>query len=341
MKFVKLILVNFLFIVLFVGIFESIFGYWFKKNNFGIYIRDQRNIKKNFEVEYNNQKFKYVFERNSLGFVGREVNSEDIKIVFEGGSTGEQMFLPPQFGIVNLINSYFKKDNLEHEIFNASRAGKTLRGYHNDFVYWFPRIDNFKPEIFIFYTGINDSLLNYPKHWDEPKRNSMIEKLEDFVKNNSIIYEFKVKFSNKFSKQIRLKYDLENKSLYNDFKFINYKTASENFKEIDLTSDEKRILENFEKNFNNLSKKIKQTNIKPVFITQVMFNGINNQNLFLINEKLKELCLKNNYAVIKLDEILDNLDKNDFYDSYHPSINGSIKISKIIYPEILKVIEGK
>ena len=106
MKFVKLILVNFLFIVLFVGIFESIFGYWFKKNNFGIYIRDQRNIKKNFEVEYNNQKFKYVFERNSLGFVGREVNSEDIKIVFEGGSTGEQMFLPPQFGIVNLINSY-------------------------------------------------------------------------------------------------------------------------------------------------------------------------------------------------------------------------------------------
>ena len=40
--------------------------------------------------------------------------------------------------------------------------------------------------------------------------------------------------------------------------------------------------------------------IIPVFITQINYDGLSNYNLYLINEKLKEFCKKENYNIIKL-----------------------------------------
>ena len=57
------------------------------------------------------------------------------------------------------MNAFFKKDQIDVNIINASKGGKSTRGYYNDFVEWFPNIKNFNPKIFIFYTGLNDSSL--------------------------------------------------------------------------------------------------------------------------------------------------------------------------------------
>jgi len=319
-------------------LFESIFGYWFKDNNFGIHVRKLRNIEKQFDNDHNGKKYRYTFKRNFHGFIGEEIKPEEIDIVFEGSSTGEQIFIPPEFRIVDQLNFFFKKDQIDVNIKNASKGGKSTRGYYNDFKKWFPKIKNFNPKIFIFYTGINDSLLTLPKNFDETKRVKYFDQIEDYIKNNSIFYEIKAKIRNKYFGKIRKNYGLYEKNLYNDFKYISYQEAKLKFNLNDLNLEEIFLTNNFKKNLLNLDRKIIETKVIPIFITQVRFNGIGTKGLFLINEILKEFCKTRNYDIIKLDEIIKGFEKNDFYDQLHVGINGSKKISRILYPHLKNIL---
>tara|TARA_B110000971_G_C19933630_1_gene465235 strand:+ start:62 stop:1102 length:1041 start_codon:yes stop_codon:yes gene_type:complete len=337
-KILKIIFLN-VFISFFVIVsFELFFGYWFKDNNFGIYIRELRNVEKHYDNTHNEKKYKYTFKRNFYGFIGNEINPKEIKIVFEGGSTGEQLFTPPEFRIVDQLNSFFKKDEININIINASKGGKTTRGYYNDFENWFSKIKDFNPKVFIFYTGLNDASLKLPKHFDNIKRDNYFEQIEDYIKNNSIIYEIKTKVQNKYFGKIRVHYGLYEKNLYNNFKFISYEVAKSKFNLDNLNSEEIFLINNFEKNLLNLDRKIIETKVIPIFITQVKFDGISSKELFLINEALKKFCKIRNYDIIKLDEIIKSFEKNDFYDPAHTGINGSIKISKILYPYLKNIL---
>ena len=335
---IKIVFFNLSIFIILILLFELFFGYWFKKDSFGIYIRDQRNIEKKFDIIHNNNNYKYTFKRNSLGFIGEEIDAKKIKIVFEGGSTGEQLFTPPNYRLVDQFNSYFENDKIDIKIINASKGGKTTRGYYNDFENWFPKIKNFDPKIFIFYTGHNDASLKLPKHFDDIKRENFFDQIEDFIKNNSIIYELKVKIKNQYFGKIRTNYGLYEKDLYDDYKYINYQEAKIKFNLKNLNLEEKNLLNNFEKNLLNLDKKITETKVVPIFITQVRFNGISTKTLFLVNETLKEFCKLRNYHIIKLDEIVEGFEKNDFYDKIHTGINGSQKISKILYPYLKEIL---
>ena len=277
-------------------------------------------------------------KRNSLGFIGEEIDSEKIKVVFEAGSAGEQLFIPPNFRIVDQLNSFLKKDKIDLQIINASTGGKTTRGYYNDFKNWFPKIKNFNTKIFIFYVGNNEAALNLPKHFDNIKREGFLDQLEDYIKNNSAIYEIKVKIQNRFFSKTRKNYGLYKKDLYKDFKFVDHEEAKLKYDLKNLNEIEKKLLNNFKKNLLNLDKKIVETQVIPIFITQVRFDGISKKRLFIINETLKKFCESKNYYIIKLDEIISSFDKGDFYDDVHAGINGSIKISNTIYPDLKKIL---
>ena len=77
--------------------------------------------------------------------------------------------------------------------------------------------------------------------------------------------------------------------------------------------------------------------IKPIIITQIEFDGLKNQKLFLVNEKLKEFSSNNNIPIIKLDEIIE-MELNDFYDTVHTTPKGSKKIAEKIYPYLKKIL---
>ena len=335
-KFLKIIYINFLIFFILVLLFEIIFGYWLKDENFGIFIRDQRNIEKRFETLHKGQKYNYIFKRNSLGFIGEEIDPKKIKVVFEGGSTGEQLFTPPNYRIVDQLNSFLKRDQTDIQIINASKGGKTTRGYYNDFKNWFPKIKNFNPKIFIFYTGHNDASLKIKGQFDKVKRDNSFDQLEDYIKNNSKIYEIKAKIQSKYFGKIRRNYGLYEKDLYFNYRYIDYKEAKIKYNLKDLNTEEENLLKNFEKNLLNLDKKIIETKVIPIFITQVRFDGLGKKTLFLINETLKKFCEERNYDIIKLDEIVEGFEINDFYDDIHTGIDGSIKISKIIYLPLKK-----
>lgn len=337
-KVLKVISYNLLILFIIVLFFELFFGYWFKDENFGIYIRDQRNVERKFDIIHYGQNYKYIFKRNSQGFIGEEIDPKKIKVVFEGGSTGEEQFIPPKSRIVDQLNSFLKNDQIDIKIINASKGGKTTRGYYNDFKSWFPKIKNFKPKIFIFYIGHNDSSLKLPKHFDNVKRVNYFDQLEDYIKNNSVIYEIKVKVQNRYFGKIRTNYGLYEKDLYKDYVFINYQEAKTKFNLDDLNNEELNLLDNFKKNLSNLDKEITRTDVIPIFITQVRFDGISTKTLFIINETLKEFCELRKFHIIKLDEMVESFKKDDFYDKIHTGINGSKKISKILYPKLKEIL---
>ena len=55
-------------------------------------------------AKYEGENYNYTFRRNNFGFIGQDLNPEKIKVLFLGGSTGEQMYIPTKFSIVEQLN---------------------------------------------------------------------------------------------------------------------------------------------------------------------------------------------------------------------------------------------
>jgi len=341
----KILIVNFIVFFLLILFIEIIFGYWLKQNNFGIYMRSERNKNELVTAIHNDKEYNFSYKRNFYAFRGEEFDPSNVKIVFTGGSTANQRFTPAENTIVGILNKNFERRKSKHKIYNAATDGKTTRGYVNDFLYWFPKIPNFEPKFFIFYTGINDRRLGLKKHdlesnkYDFKFATKPIKQVRDYIKNNSVILEKFKKIENKYFPKLIDVYAVSTKELYKDFLYIDYETAKKKYLNKNLTDDEKRLLLIFKKRLENLNNIIKKNNFTPIFITQVKFDGLSEKKLFLINQELKNFCKLNNYYLIPLDELIENMEVDDFYDEIHTSISGSSKIANIIYPRLEKIFK--
>ena len=80
-------------------------------------------------------------------------------------------------------------------------------------------------------------------------------------------------------------------------------------------------------------------NIKPIFITQINYDGLGSPQLFLVNETLKNFCKKNKFAIIKLDEMLHELEIYSFYDTMHTTPIGNKIIANKIFPKLYEIIK--
>ena len=317
---------------------ECIFGYWFKENNFGIYMRSERNRSDLFNVTHNDKEYTFYYKRNFYAFRGDEFDPSDVEVVFEGGSTGNEKFTPEEYTIIGNLNKYFKENNSEIIIYNASTDGKTTRGYVNDFLYWFPKIPNFNPKFFIFYIGMNDRKFQYERY-DYKFPTTRLKKLRDYIKNNSIILEMTKKIENKYFPQLTDVYVVSDKELYKNFVYVNFEAAKKKHSLNNLTEDEKSLLLTFKTRLENLKKIIEKNKFIPIFITQIKFNGLSDKNLFLINQELKRFSKSNNFDLIALDELINNMEINDYFDQLHTSIRGSEKIAMTLYPHLKKILK--
>ena len=337
-KILKIILINFIIFLSLILIFEIFFGYWFKKNNFGFIMRHERQKQIYYETIHDEKKYKFFYKRNFYGFRGEEVDPKNIKIVFLGGSTGNQRVTPENLTIVGLLNTKFLKDGYNFKIYNGSTDGKSTRGYTNDFKYWFPKIPDFNPKIVVFYTGINDSDLLHDDKFDIPWRSSQYEKFRDYIKSNSKIIELIKKIKFKYFIKLKKEYGLAtvSKNLYKNFKYINYIDA----KKLHLDKiPNKLLLSQFQKKLEALDFYIKKYEIIPIFITQIGYDGLSNYNLYLINEKLKEFCKERNYNIIKLDEKIITIETKTFFDPIHTLIKGNKIITNNIYLDLLNTFK--
>ena len=297
-------------------------------------MRKERKINVQREMILNNTKIKHYYKRNFYGFRGEEFDPKNVKIIFEGGSTGNEEMLPEELTIVGNINKLFKKDKLNIKIYNASTNGKSTLGFINDFLYWFPKIPNFKPNYVIFYLGINDEHLT--THYDYKVSNKNIDKIKDYIKNNSFIVDRYKNIKNKyFPSKDSLPYGLYNEKLYDNFNYQNFLYAKNKYAITEGSQDD--YIKSYIVRLNYLKSILKKNNILPIFITQVEYDGLSNKNLFKINNETKKFAKKNNYLFVPLDEIVE-MSEHDFYDKVHTTPQGSRKIAILIYPYLKKFL---
>ena len=337
-KIIKILFINCIIFFSLIFIFEIFFGYWFKENNFGFIMRFERQKQIYYETIHDEKKYNFFYKRNFYGFRGEEADPKNIKIVFLGGSTGNQRVTPENLTIVGLLNTKLNKDGYNFKIYNGSTDGKSTRGYVNDFKYWFPKIPNFNPKIIIFYTGINDSVYHKMNKYDIPWRFTRYEKFRDYIKNNSKIVELIKKVKFKYFVKLRKEYGLTAGAvdLYKNFNYINYDQAKKlHYNKI----PNELLLSQFEKKLEALDFYIIKYQITPIFITQIGYDGLSNYNLYLINEKLKEFCKKKNYNIIKLDEKIISLERKTFFDPVHTLIKGNKIIANKIYLDLLNIFK--
>jgi len=341
MKIIKILFINCIIFLSLIFIFEIFFGYWLSKNNFGYIMRFERQKQVLYETIHDEKKRRFFYKRNFYGFRGEEVDPKNMKIIFLGGSTGNQRVTPENLTIVGLLNSKLDNDGYNFKIYNGSTDGKSTKGYINDFKYWFPKIPNFNPKIVIFYTGINDSarLQLHDEKFDHPWRESNYEKFTDYIKNSSKIVELIKKIKFKYIIKLKKEYGLATVSeeLYKNFDYINYDKAQKIYN--NQTPDE-LLLSQFEKKLEALDFYILKYKIIPIFITQIGYAGLSNYNLYLVNQKLKEFCEKKNYNIIKLDEKIISLEKKTFFDPVHTLIKGNKIITNKIYPDLVNIIKN-
>ena len=335
-KFVNIILINILILFILTIVIESIFGYWFKKNNFGYHMRSERNKIVKFTVNHHdNKEISFSHKRNFYGFIGEEFEPANVKIVFEGGSTGAEIWKPQQNSIVEILNKLLVKNNIDKKIYNASVNGKSLRGYIYDFNHWFDKIPNFKPEHVIFYVGINDRFFHddeLHRFYDQQHSLILTKKIRDYIKNNSYFLGLVKKVENKYFPKNVIAYNKNKKTLYDNFEYINHKKALSLFTTVN--SEDLKYLKNLNFRLKQLNQIIIENNIKPIFITQIKFNGISEKRLFLVNKELKKFSNNFNYQIIPLDELIQDMQIGDFFDEYHTTISGSEKIAHEIYKHL-------
>ena len=338
MRFFKVIIYNFFIFFFFIILLEAIFGYWFKKENFGIYMRKERKINWQTTSSFYGQNYNFFYKRNFWGFRGDEFDPKDVKVIFEGGSTGNQRFTPENLTIVGLLNDGFKNLNHDIKIYNASTDGKSVNGYINDFNFWFPKIPNFNPKYVIFYIGINDRFDNYDSAYfmDNKVSEQRLDQIKDYIKNNSFFVDKFKSIKNKYLPKNTFAYNLSNNSIYENFEYINLKTA---FKIHDNIEDKNLILiKNFRSKLDKLNSVIKKLEIKPILINQLMYDGLKDKKLFLVNNELKNFAIENDYYLIALDEII-TMEQRDYFDTAHTTPQGSKRIADKIFPLLIKFFE--
>ena len=343
-KIVKIIFINLtLFLSLIIAI-DLIFGYWFDNYNFGPNMRGKR-IQK---IIFHNEDKKTYYFRDFYGFredgdIYKKYDASKIKLIFNGGSTGDEMHLNYDDTIVGIINSNFQKDKLIPKIYNASLSGKSLKGHVNEFSYWFKKIPNFKPNIIIYYFGINDRHTINNRWHDYETNYTLFNVIIDNISQKSFFWEkLKIIKDRYFFTQENLgKYYSDDQDLLKRLKegrIILYNEAKEKYNT--KNANDILIIKNFKKNLLHLKKNLDHWKIIPIFITQITYDVNGDKLLFFLNLELKKFADKNNFDIIKLDELIKEPLINSFVDEVHTNSKGSEKIANIIYPLLKKKLIG-
>lgn len=351
MKKIKIILVNLSVFIVSILFVELFFGGWFKSDNLGAYFREHRMKKVPYSVKYNNKIYDYVYKRNYHGFVGEEVNLNEIKAVFIGGSTADERWKPKKFSIVEKINSKLKEDGIDLKIVNSGIEGQSTVGYIANFKFWYSKLEGFKPEYFIFYTGINELLKTDYEQWDfSDGMAKLIEKdknkrFVDNLKSKSFFYDSTRKIKHKFYKSKRTNFmDLDQpypppkEVKLTKYDYLKFKDAYLN-KNIEKNLQKNlKAINSYLRNIDTLVNYSENYSAKAIIINQVTAYGAHHKYHTSLNYALKEHCIKKKYFCIDIASNFQGKEKY-WFDWIHTTPLGSNVISETIYPELVNIIK--
>jgi len=364
----KVLFINLIILIIGILSLEIFFGKWLSKEKyFCSYLLCDKEYK--FKHNLFGKDYKGIYSKNSDGLRGEFKDNSNIKILVLGGSTTDQRYLSDNDTWTHQLQTHFENMNKNLKIANAGIDGQSTIGHIWNFKNWFINIKNLKPEIIIFYIGINDLLAREKSHYDFEKNKFGLNKLyfKQLVKNNSAIYYLiNTIYSNKKEKEIILNF--------------NKKVTNTNFNYNIKSSITKDNLEIYEKKYLDKDLKLRlETLIDetykygaiPIFITQQTRRWLKrNEYIYGVSSNSKDIKLKIDNKKFKINSadigLLEKkfssyivefckikklfcidgfeffeLNIEDTYDLMHLNSKGSKKIAKIIFNKIFKNTELK
>jgi len=334
----KIILINFLIFLLLILALDIILGDWFK-NSFNLKLSSERNINRSYQFDFTNYKGISYYNRDKFGFrINKNINPQEINIVFLGGSTINEKFTNYSETIVGIFENELIKNNNSYKVANAGIDGMSILGHINSFKYWFDKIDNFKPEFYIYYIGLNDSFLqlDYLKPIDLLEESSSLNKIKYYITSNS----FFVKIYRSTIENVNKKFNLNISLNKIELKVYGERDPNRNFikwneihdKDHTLSENDLKFKIQYLEKIKILNNLVKNRNGKIIFITQTSGYGLS-ERLYLIAETIMTFCQSEKLFCINLAKDLE-LEKNNFYDWAHTTPEGSKKIANYIYKRI-------
>ena len=344
----KIIFINFLVFLISILIIEIFFGNWLSDYSFGPYMREHRMKKIPVNFWYKGTEYNYIYKRNYHGFRGEEIDPSQIEAVIIGGSTTDERYKPNEFTITYNLNSLLKKNGYNFKIINAGIEGQSTVGHIYNFKHWFPKLKNFSPKLYIFYVGINDYLSepDVDEYSNFGGDGAVInpdpyEVFFDTFKSNSFFYDKLRILKQKYYLTSRTeKYDhnfFDSKKLQ-DYEYINYNKALELHDIKKLKIKHKKIISKYLNRVKILNNHVAKKKSTPVFINQVMFDGLKNEKLFILNYSLIEYCKDANIHCIDLAIKLDGK-INYWFDRNHTTGLGSKIIAETVINDLIKIIK--
>ena len=341
----KIVLVNFLVFLIIIAILEIFFGHWFSEHSFGPYMREHRLKKNHVVLSYNDIQYDFYYKRNYHGFRGEEIDPAQIEAVMIGGSTTDERYKPIEFSIAENLNVLLKKNGYNFKITNAGIEGQSTYGHIYNFKYWFPKLKNFSPKLYIFYIGIND--YSFTPDQDEysnfggdghVKNPEAIEVFFDTVKSNSFFYDkLRILKQKYYSTAKTVKYYHDSEKL-KDLEYINYKQALKLHDVKKLKLVHQKIISKYLNRVKILNSYVTKNNSIAIFITQVLATGNKHEKLFILNHSLIEYCKNTNMHCIDLAAQL-NGKFNYWSDGTHTTGLGSKVVAETIIDDLIKIIK--
>ncbi len=223
--------------------------------------------------------------------------------------------------------------------------GQSTIGHLKNFEIWFNQIPNLKPEYFIYYIGINDSILllkALDKYKDKRNYNEadtlvskkLFERQVRYLKNNSVFYKLFKLIDGYF---LAKKYGVTH--------FTGTWKNKKKIKPIEVNKEDKIVLQfliEYQKRLKKINERTKKYKSKTIFITQnVHKDHFLSNALNIINITTKNFCINNEIICLPLDEKVNFDFEKNFYDGIHTRPSGNKKIAEYISYELKKKIEKK
>ena len=338
----KIFFYNLFFLFLVIILVELVFGNWFFGPKFSSLVI-KRNITKVWKPTHYKSNHAAMYKKDKFGFRGNYENLSDVKIITIGGSTTDERWIDENLTWSFMLQKKLENVHVNIKVANAGVMGQSTIGHLKNFEMWFNEIPNLSPEYFIYYIGINDSILllkSLNKYQDKRDYNEadilvgkkLFERQTRYLKNNSVFYKIFKLIDGYF---VAKKYGV--------IHFTNSGNINKEFQSIKINPENEiviRFLNNYNNRLKKINKKSKKYKSKTIFVTQqVHENHFVKNALNIINIATKKFCIENKIICLPLDEKVDFDFENDFYDGIHTRPSGNEKISTYLSDEVKKILK--
>jgi lysophospholipase L1-like esterase len=356
-KKLKLILVNVSILLIGVLLIELIFGGWFNNSNQLSNLGIIRDAKFEFDVShlYDTENPTITYSRDTYGLRGTSTfdQPEKINILTVGGSTTDQRYIDDSKTWQEVLEKEYRDQGEEMYISNAGVDGQSTYGHLKSTEIWFPKIEKLKPEIIIFYVGINDFYrVSSDSEYDTIKELES-RGLKSHIKDKSVLYNVYRKLR---GIQKAKKFEVGHHKV--DFSKVSYTTEEVLSEKLLELYDEANLIA-FKARIKKLCEYARNIEAIPLFVAQptynyrirngkiygfqglkyledtYAYNGIGYLRLLnKLNEAMKEVSAPELVIDLTNDEDWHAV---DFYDYYHMTPIGAEKLGKKIYQKLSQI----